>query len=143
MNNDIMQQSYTDLYDQCYWLKVLLIKKLIKISSPMIENIVVAGYFSVGRILLVYSWEHPSKDPLSFTHITSDSNFCKNFTKVFNCIAKYFSLVPCKGFVRKQSFINCTKRSATQCTLRAHSQSALKENPLVRVDILHQDQSSK
>ena len=56
-------------------------------------------------------------------------------------MATYFNLVPCKGFVLKQSLINRTSRSVIQGTLRKDSQGALKENLLVRGDILHQAQS--
>ena len=57
-------------------------------------------------------------------------------------MATYFNLVPWKGFAWKQSFINRTTSSATQGTLRVHSQGALKENPMVRGGILYQAQSS-
>ena len=53
----------------------------------------------------------------------------------------YFNLVPCKEFVWKQSFINCTTRCATYGTLSVHSQGALKNNLLLQGDILHQAQS--
>ena len=52
-------------------------------------------------------------------------------------MATYFNLVPCKGFIWKQSFINCTTRSATYGTLGVHSRGALKNNLLLQGDTLH------
>ena len=36
--------------------KLLSVKKIIKTSPSVIENIAVDGYLSVGCILFVYSW---------------------------------------------------------------------------------------
>ena len=58
-------------------------------------------------------------------------------------MATYFNLVPCKGFVWKQFFINWTTRCATYGTLSVHSQGALKNNFLLQGDLLHQTQSYK
>ena len=45
-----------------------------------------------GRSLLIYLWGHSSKDPYPPSCITK-------FKEVFSCMATYFNLVPCKGFV--------------------------------------------
>ena len=68
-------------------LKVLSVKKIMKISSSIIEYIAVDLYIFVGRILLIYSLQHSRKDPQILSHITSDSNFRIKFRKVLSCMA--------------------------------------------------------
>ena len=71
----------------------------------------------------------------------SGSTFRKKIIKVFTWMATYFNLVPCKGFLWKQSFNNCTTIRATYGTLTVPSQDALKNNILLQGVILHQAQS--
>ena len=52
-------------------------------------------------------------------------------------MATCFNLVPCKGFVWKQSFINCTTRCATYGTLSVHSRGALKNYLLRQGEMFH------
>ena len=80
-------------------------------------------------------------DPEALSHITSGLTFRKKNKKVFNCMATYFNLVPCKGFVWKKPFINCTTRFATYCRLSVHSQGALISKLLLPWGILRKVQS--
>ena len=46
------------------WLKFSLLKKTIKISPSMIENISADGCLSLGCIVLIYSWGEFKQRPL-------------------------------------------------------------------------------
>ena len=69
MNHDIMQQSYPDLYIQRCLLKVL-IRKIIKISPSMFQNVAVDGCLSAVSFYQFTSRVHSSKalSPLVTSH---------------------------------------------------------------------------
>ena len=106
-------------------LKVLSIRNFSEMNQLMIANIAIKECPPVGWTLIIYSCIHSSKDLMLFSHITSGSNFRTKFTVTFNWIARCFNLVPLKGIVWKQHFINPTTWNAAESTLRVHSQSAL------------------
>ena len=104
--------------------QVFSIKKIMRITTSITENIVTDGYFSVGCTTFIYSWGALKQEPLTLSHITSGSTFRKKLKRYLTVWPNILIQFLVKDlFERSPSLIvlqDVEPMVYSVCTLRVH-----------------------